>query len=83
MAKTMSIDRFEGGYAICEPLTDGKPKKKKEQHYYGIDITELPQGAKEGDVLVIGDDGTLTLDEAATKSRREKLQKLQKSVWED
>lgn len=83
MARTMIIDRFEGIYAICEEQTAGKAKKKKDLHFFGIELTELPEGAKEGDVLVIGDDGVLKLDAAATKARREKIQKLQNSVWED
>lgn len=83
MARSMIIDRFEGGYAICEMVTDQKPKKKKDIHYYGIELSELPEGAKEGDVLVIGDDGTLALDAQATKARREKIRKLETSVWED
>lgn len=83
MAKTVIIDRFEGVYAICEEQPAGKPKGKKDVRYYGIELTELPEGAKEGDVLRIGDDGTLKIDQQATKARREKIQKLQNSVWED
>lgn len=83
MARTMIIDRFEGGFAICEEQADGKPKKKKDIHYYGIELNELPEGAKEGDVLVIGDDGALKIDAAATKARREKIRQLQEKVWED
>lgn len=83
MVKTMIIDRFEGGFAICEDMADGKPKKKKDMHYYGIALNELPEGAKEGDVLVIGDNGALKIDAAATKARREKIRQLQEKVWED
>ena len=56
MTRTFIIDRFEGGYAICEMETDQKPKKKKDIHFYGIELSELPQGAKEGDVLKVSDD---------------------------
>lgn len=83
MARTMIIDRFEGGYAICEEQTDGKPKKKKDIHFYGIELSELPEGAKEGDVLIIGDDGALKIDAAATKARKEKIKQLQEKVWAD
>ena len=83
MARNMIIDRFEGGFAICEELADGKPKKKKDIHYYGIELNDLPEGAKEGDVLAIGDDGALKIDAAETKKRREMMQKLQEKVWED
>lgn len=83
MARTLMIDRFEGIYAICEEQGGAKGKKKKDQHYFGIELTELPEGAKEGDVLRIGDDGTIQIDTKATKERREKIQKLENSVWED
>ncbi len=83
MARTLTIDRFEGGYAICEELAAEKPKKKKDLHFFGIALAELPAGAKEGDVLVIGEDGTLAIDAAATQARREKIRKLERSVWED
>lgn len=83
MARTMIIDRFEGGYAICEEQVEGKTKKKKDIHYYGIELSELPEGAKEGDVLLIGDDGMLRIDAAATKARREKIKQLQEKVWEN
>ena len=43
------IDRFEGGYAICEE--EGVEK------LFGIDRQELPQDAKEGDVIEITDEG--------------------------
>ena len=72
MTRTFIIDRFEGGYAICEMETDQKPKKKKDIHFYGIELSELPKGAKEGDVLKVSDDGTLSLDEAATSSEAAK-----------
>ena len=54
--RKLSIDRFEGNYAICE---DG-----------------------EGDILVISDEGEITVDAEETKRRREKIKKLQNSVWE-
>ena len=85
MARTMIIDRFEGIYAICEGEEDskGKGKHKKDVRYFAIEQTELPEGAKEGDILVIRDDGTLAIDEAATKARREKIKKLQNNLWAD
>lgn len=83
--RTLIIDRFEGEYAICEEQMEGKQKKKKskELHFFGIAREELPEGAGEGSVLVIRNDGTLALDEAATKARREKILALQNSLWED
>ncbi len=50
--KTLKIDRFDPQYAIC---TD------KEKKLYAIALTELPKGAKQGDILLIGDDGRITI----------------------
>ena len=44
-------------------------------------IAELPQGAKEGHVIEIKDDGTLSIDQKETDLRREKNKKLQNSLW--
>ena len=71
--RKLSIDRFEGNYAICE---DGERKM------FAIELGELPKGAKEGDILVISDEGEITVDAEETKHRREKIKKLQNSVWE-
>ena len=89
MARQLIIDRFEGLYAICEELpqegkkeTGKKPAKNgKDLHLFGIEKTELPENAREGRVLVIREDGTLSLDEEATKARREKLKALQDGLW--
>ena len=67
MSRKIVIDRFEGTYAICED----KDQKS----------AELPQGAKEGHVIEIKDDGTLAIDQKETDLRREKNKKLQNSLW--
>lgn len=52
--KTLKISRFEGIYAICE---DGDKK------FFAIEISELPAGAKTGDLLRVDDEaGVLSLD---------------------
>lgn len=85
--RTLIIDRFEGGYAICEEQVSGKEKpkgkKKKDLQYYGIERQELPQNAKEGDVLVIDDEGSLKIDEAATKARRKKIRQMEQKLFRD
>jgi hypothetical protein len=45
----LTIDRFEGDFAICE---------KEDQTALYLNRRELLVDAKEGDVLVIGDDNT-------------------------
>ena len=49
--KQITIDRFDGIYAICED---------KDKAFFAIETSELPQGAKAGDVLKITDDGART-----------------------
>ena len=77
MSSTVIIDRFEGTFAICEGEGHGKDVKM-----YAIETVELPQGAKEGDVLEISDSGELRIDAQATASRRSKIRKMQDSLWE-
>lgn len=59
--KTLTIDRMEGIYAIC---------KDKDQKFFAIQISELPQGAAAGDTVSVDDEtGTLTITKAAEKKR--------------
>ncbi|MVB11848.1 hypothetical protein CAFE_25760 [Caprobacter fermentans] len=62
--KSITISRMEGIYAICED---------ENQKYYAIEISELPQGASAGDVLIVDDtEGTLTIDREATLAKKKK-----------
>lgn len=71
--RTVSIDRFEGIYAICEDQ-DGK--------FFAIETAELPEGAVEGAVLSIDDaQGSLSIDQAETERRRSKNARLQKKAF--
>ena len=63
--KQLSIDRFEGKFAICED---------SEEKYYAIETSELPEGAKEGDVLRITDEGE-------TRARRERIAAKQRRAF--
>lgn len=62
--KKIIIDRFDGVYAICED---------KDKNFFGIEIGELPQGAKAGDVLMITEEGTLEIDTEETERRRQRI----------
>ena len=79
--RTLCIDRFEGNFSVCEELLD-HPVKAKDIRYFGIEKNELPQGAAEGSVLLVKDDGTLLLDQKQTDARRAKAMKLQRNLWE-
>ena len=58
-----TIDRIEGGVAVCEDA-DGARKE--------ILITDLPEGAREGDVLT-EENGVITVDEEQTLARRNRI----------
>lgn len=62
--KKIIVDRFEGIYAICEDA---------DKKFFAIETGELPEGAKEGTVLSISDDGELSVDQDETDARRKKL----------
>lgn len=68
----VSIDRFEGIYAICE---DEKCR------LYAIEKGELPKEAKEGSIVELSDDGSIIIDKEATRLRRERMKKLQDKLF--
>ena len=62
--KKLTIDRLEGIYALCAD---------ENQKFFAIELSELPKGAKAGDVLSVNDEeGTLSVDEAASAARKKK-----------
>lgn len=69
--KRITIDRFDGIYAICED---------KDKAFFAIELSELPKGAKAGDVLLIKDEGTLEIDAEETERRRQRVLEKQKKV---
>lgn len=66
------IDRFESKYAICED---------DDRKLFAIPRDEVPQGAKEGDCLVITEEGGLAIDAAETEARRKKNAELQRRLF--
>jgi hypothetical protein len=68
----LTVDRFEGTYVICED---------KDKKLFAIERTEAPEGLKEGDVLRIGDDGTLTVDKEEANRRRAAVRKKQSAAF--
>lgn len=68
----VTIDRFEGEYAICE---------KEDRKMINIEKSKLPDGAKEGDVIVIRDEN-IVIDSSTTQERKHRLQKLMDELWE-
>lgn len=70
--KQLVIDRYEGKFAVCEDA---------EQKYYAIELQELPEGAKEGSVLEITDDGELLLNQVETDRRRQRILEKQRRAF--
>lgn len=72
--KRVVIERFEGIYAICEDDDKG---------LFAIEVSEMPQGAKEGSVIDITDDGELLLNQEETNVRRDRIFKKQSGLFSD
>ena len=70
--KQLVIDRYEGKFAICEDA---------EQKYYAIELSELPEGAKEGCVLEITGEGELLLNLEETERRRQRILEKQRRAF--
>lgn len=66
------IDRFEGNFAICE---------KENKEMIDIEIKNLPEGAKEGDILLISNN-RIIIDKAATEKRKKHIETLMDQLWE-
>lgn len=67
----VTIDRFEGHYAICE---------KENREMIDIKRSAIPVEAKEGDVLNI-EDNIITVDLEKTSRRKAEIEELTKDLW--
>jgi len=68
----LSIDRFEGDFAVC--IDDfGK--------IINVKISEIPKKAKEGTILIFSN-GKYLIDENETIKRKKEIINLQNSLWE-
>ncbi|NLZ47079.1 MAG: DUF3006 domain-containing protein [Clostridiales bacterium] len=70
------IDRIEEGFAVCELIIGNK-----EETMIIIERSKLPADVKAGDVLAKSK-GEYIVDNEETKLRRERILKLQDSLWE-
>ncbi len=68
----ITIDRFEGQYAVCEN-EDGTSM--------AIDQSKLPKAVRVGDVLDLGGD-EITIDTGETEARRKKIAGLVEELFE-
>lgn len=69
-----SIDRFEGNFAVCEDDSCA---------CININIDKLPKDAKEGDMIVVYDNGKITIDKELTAARREQIRKLEDKLFKN
>lgn len=67
----VAIDRFEGNYAVCE---------KDDRTMLNIEIKNIPEAAKEGDVLNVEGDN-ITIDTEETATRRAEIEELSRNLW--
>ena len=65
------IDRFEGDYVVCE---------KEDGIMIDIEKDKICKDAKEGDILLVTEN-EITIDERATRNRKEEIEKLTKDLW--
>ena len=68
----VTIDRFEGDYAVCE---------KEDRTMMDIKRINLPFEAKDGDVLSIVN-SVITIDIGKTEKRRREIEKSTEDLWE-
>lgn len=68
----VTIDRFEGKFAVCE---------KEDRQMLDIEKFKLPITAKEGDVLNITND-RITINFEETEKRKKDIEEFTKDLWE-
>lgn len=66
-----SVDRIEEGFAVCEA---------ENGTFENIVLEKLPEGVREGDILLLTEDGFSVLTNE-TEERRKRIAGLQKSIF--
>lgn len=64
----VTIDRFEGDFAVVE---------RTDRTMADLPRTLVPNGAREGDVLLI------QIDQAATRQQAQRIHKKMEGLWEE
>jgi hypothetical protein len=67
----VTIDRFEGDFAVCE---------KVDRTMMNIEKSRLPASTKEGDILIIEGD-KIVIDSGATSKRKKRIEGLMNDLW--
>ncbi len=66
------VDRIEAEFAVCENI---------DRTHTNIPIILLPNGVKEGDVIIKDENGNYIIDANKTEERRNRIKKLLNSLW--
>ena len=72
MAAFWIVDRIENNIAVLEA---------KDKTHLDVPLSLFSKGVKEGDVVVLCDDGTYKTDEMKTKARKAKLFEMQEKIF--
>lgn len=72
MAAFWIVDRIENNIVVLET---------KEKTHLDVSLSLFPDAVKEGDVVVLCEDGTYKTDEMKTKARKAKLFEMQKKIF--
>ncbi len=67
----VTIDRFEGDFAVCE---------KPDRTMINIRKDKIPSDIKEGDVLIIEGEN-IKIDARATRKRKKNINNLMNDLW--
>ena len=67
------VDRFEGVYAVCQ--------NTETKEMCDVPRTEMPEGVREGSV-VVRDKGRFLLDEEEAEARSERIRKKMDDLWD-
>lgn len=70
--RKLFVDRFDGVYAICED---------SERKLFALPVNELPDGVKEGDCLIISDEGEISVSAEETNARRKENRKTEEKLF--
>jgi len=70
--KVFTIDRFEDIYAVCE--------EKETKDILNIEISKLPKGIKEGDIIVFKNNKYL-VDKKNQKDREASIKQKMDKLW--
>jgi hypothetical protein len=67
----VTIDRFEGEFAVCE---------QEDRTMINILKENIPPEAKEGDILIIEED-SISIDITGTAERKKRINRLMDDLW--